>query len=79
MKITLDMFRMLCVSSRVTPRYLDLIRGMGYKSGPADEHFMSCYCYINAGSSREEIDRTMPIQSKDFTFGEPVHYAFDLE
>lgn len=79
MKITLDMFRMLCVSSRVTPRYLDLIRGMGYKSGPADEHFMSCYCYIHAESGREENDRTMPIQGKDFTSGKTVHYAFDLE
>jgi hypothetical protein len=76
MKITFDMFRMLCVSSCVTPQFLDLIRGMGYKSGPADEHFMSCYCYIHAGSGREENDRTIPIQGKDFTSGKACSLRF---
>jgi hypothetical protein len=44
MNITSNMFKAICTSSGVHPRVLDLIRGMGYKSRPTDEHFMGCYC-----------------------------------
>jgi hypothetical protein len=43
MRITLGMFRALGKGLSVTPRILDLIRGMRSKLSPGDEHFMSCY------------------------------------
>jgi len=50
MKITTDMFNSLCQSFQVEPRFLGLIRGMGYKTRSDDEYFMSCYCSINTNS-----------------------------
>jgi hypothetical protein len=43
MQITLDMFQMLCTSSMITPKMLDLIRGMRYKLAPEDEHYMNSF------------------------------------
>lgn len=46
MKITLDMFKLLCALCQLHPRYLSLIDGMGLKSGLDDEHFMTCYHHL---------------------------------
>ncbi len=46
MKITAEMFSTVCRKFRVPPKFLDLVRGMGYKSRSDDEHFMSCYCFV---------------------------------
>ncbi|KAI6780597.1 uncharacterized protein J7T54_008515 [Emericellopsis cladophorae] len=46
-KVTLDMFRMLCLSVRANPRFIDLIRGMRSRIGPGDEHFINCYYSID--------------------------------
>lgn len=51
MQITPDMFRMLCAASNVTPRMVDLLRGMQCKSAPGDEHFMACYYDIHGTES----------------------------
>ena len=58
LKITLDMFKLLCGFSQVNPRFLSLIEGMGFKSGPDDEHFMSCYNHLSireAGTGVKDI------------------------
>lgn len=43
MEITLEMFQSLCAASQVTPRIVDVVRGMRFKSSAADERLMSCY------------------------------------
>jgi hypothetical protein len=43
MKITVEMFKLLCIVSRIDVPFMILIAGMGKKSEPKDEHFMSSY------------------------------------
>jgi len=50
MKITLEMFQVVCAASEATPRLLDLVRDMGRKSKPPAEQFMSCYCTVNSSA-----------------------------
>jgi hypothetical protein len=69
MKITFDMFRLLCAFSRMPLRFLDLIRGMGYKSSQRDEHFMSCYCYLRPGSDQESNTKEAQTQNTESGFG----------
>ena len=49
MKLTLDMFKLLCGFYQVNPRFIGLTDGMGYKLGPDDEHFMGCYTHLSTG------------------------------
>lgn len=58
LKITMDMFKLLCGICQLNPRYLSLVEGMGLKSGLDDEHFMSCYRHMSmreAGTRAKEI------------------------
>lgn len=54
MKITLDVFNALSLYYRFHPGFLDLILGMGYKSSPEDEHFMSCYTGLQSDGTESE-------------------------
>ncbi len=65
MDITLDAFRALCASSNLHPRFLDLIRGMGYKFRPGDEHFMDCHCSTRPKPGRTENDDEALLQTKE--------------
>lgn len=78
MQITGDMFRMLCAASRATPRMVDLVRGMQYKSAPGDEHFMGCYYDINGHENCSVGARyeSSPEPTPDLGFGEScLHWA----
>jgi hypothetical protein len=48
MKVTLDMFDTLCTFYGFHPGLCHLIAGMGFKSSPDDEHFMSSYTHLRA-------------------------------
>lgn len=48
MKITLALFKTIDSVYAFHPGFLDLMIGMGYKSAPDDEHFISCYCNIRS-------------------------------
>lgn len=83
MKITFDMFRLLCAFSCAPPRFLDLIRGMGYKSSPQDEHFMGCYCYLRPRSDPGSNIREAQTQRAESEFGKllprfrPMRFRID--
>ncbi|KIW71206.1 hypothetical protein, variant 1 [Phialophora macrospora] len=52
MKITLDMFTTLCGFYQVHPRFLDLVKSMGFKTRSEDEHFMSCYTHFSMSEDK---------------------------
>lgn len=73
MRITHGMFRALGEGLNVTPRILDLIRGMRSKITPGDEHFMSCYYDLHEtpntqhrGGRRSEIGYEMCYNLRHF-------------
>lgn len=43
MKITLEMFKIICTFDRITPRFLSIIFGLGRKTASTDEHYMTCH------------------------------------
>ncbi|PCH07913.1 Hypothetical protein PENO1_009160 [Penicillium occitanis (nom. inval.)] len=43
MKITIEMFKLLCVASQMDASFMALVLSMGKKSQPQDEHFMGSY------------------------------------
>lgn len=49
MKVTLEMFDTLCKFYEFHPGLCHLVAGMGFKSSPDDEHFMSSYTTLRAG------------------------------
>jgi hypothetical protein len=46
MKITLDVFKAICTLYGFHPCILGLIAGLGYKTAPEDEHFISCHSVL---------------------------------
>ena len=58
MKVTLGMFKLLCGFYQVSPHFLSFAEGMGYRSEPDDEHFMSCYNHL---STREDETKGIEI------------------
>ena len=44
-KITLEMFKAISTFNLITPRFLNIIFGMGRKRASLDEHYMTCYCH----------------------------------
>ena len=47
MKITLDMFKAVCIADQITPEFLSIVSGMGQKKAAVDEHFMTCYATVS--------------------------------
>lgn len=60
MKITADMFKLLCIASQIDTSFMSLIINMGKKSEPKDEHFMSSYSQfyrLQPKCCEEKLDR----------------------
>lgn len=47
MKITADMFKALCTVDHVMPHFLNIIFGLGRKTVPIDENYMTCYHHFS--------------------------------
>ena len=65
MKITFNLFKCLFAFYKLHPGFNDLVLGMGHKSGPEDEHFMSCYSSLrwnNNEPASTELDACGKIQ-----------------
>ena len=61
MKISLDMFQLLCTHVQVIPRFLSLIEGMRKKHFPKDEHFMSCYTHLSTAPENPGTGSAAPL------------------
>lgn len=42
LNVTVELFRTICTSDRITPRFLKIIIGLGRKLSSGDEDFMTC-------------------------------------
>ncbi|GAB1317157.1 hypothetical protein MFIFM68171_07367 [Madurella fahalii] len=62
MKITLDMFKILCSKSGVDPSFATCIMGMGRKRSPNDEHFINSYSQIYY-QQRSGTSKPPPVES----------------
>lgn len=47
MKITPEMFKSICTFDRITPRFLNVIIGLGRKTASMDENYMTCHHQLN--------------------------------
>lgn len=77
MKITIDMFRLLCISSQIDSSFIALIISMGKKSEPRDEHFMSSYSHIYGLQPKHCKEKVDGKSLERLSFGElPLDFGF---